>query len=416
MSRTSETQYVDGEIHCSCGKTLGKADGIKCRCGIKSSVIHFYPGSAIGGGSIEEDWKRHIEQAGLVGCEVCGIEPRWKTQQFDSSKAREIHFYPASAIGGGSIEEDLKRHRSEAAVFGCGICGIKPSQPLVGKTTQERYDYAQMLLSGRTERRMQCSAVSTPSVASEPETEAKPVSTGSHSLASGYLRVPSTLDTIGTDYALPVFPADSADWLAGARVLVISADGPELPELEVPMQYLRARGADVKLAGQDWIFQWRTPAAHIVVAEWLSDALCIKADLSLSDVRVEDYDAIFIPGGAWNPDMLRGDAVALSILRRAHELGKLIVTLCHGPQVLISAAFDAPDGESNFPSKGVQITGTSSIRRDLINAGFIVHNDESTVFDKNANLLSARDPNDLGPLCQRFGELLADRLAMQASL
>lgn len=411
MSRTSETQYVDGEIHCNCGKTLGKADGIKCRCGNKSAAIHFYPASAIGGGSVEDDWKRHIEQAGLVGCEVCGIQPRWKTQKFDPAKAREIHFYPGSAIGGGSIEKDWERHRREAAVFGCGVCGIEPSQPLVGNTTQERYDYAQMLLSGRTPHRMQCTKVAATVAEPDPVADAKPASTGSHSLASRYVRVPSTLDTIGTDYALPVFPADAPNWLAGARVLVISADGPELPELEVPMEYLRARGADVKLAGQDWIFQWRTPAAHIVVAEWLSDAICIKADLRLSDVRVEDFDAIFVPGGAWNPDMLRGDGVALRIIRRAHELGKLVVSLCHGPQVLISAAFDAPEGETNFPSKGVHITGTGSIRRDLINAGFVVHNDDATVFDKGANLLTARDPNDLGPLCQQFGMLLAERLA-----
>lgn len=193
-------------------------------------------------------------------------------------------------------------------------------------------------------------------------------------------------------------------------MLVISADGPELPELEVPIEYLRARGAAVALAGQDWIFQWRTPAAHIVVAEWLSDAVCIKADLRLSDVRVEDYDAVFVPGGAWNPDMLRGDGVALRIIRRAHELGLLVVSLCHGPQVLISAAFDAPEGETNFPAKGVHITGTGSIRRDLINAGFVVHHEDATVFDAGANLLTSRDPNDLDAMCERFGSLLAARL------
>ena len=192
-------------------------------------------------------------------------------------------------------------------------------------------------------------------------------------------------------------------------MLFISADGPELPELHVPMQYLRDRGASVLLAGQDWIFQYRQPAGHIVLAEWLSDALCLKADLRLSDVKAEEFDAVFIPGGAWNPDMLRTDDAALKVVRQAHELGLLIASLCHGPQVLINAAFDAPEGQTNFPSRGVHLTGTGSIRRDLTNAGFIVHSDDATVYDADANLLTARDPNDLGPLCEKLSELLLAR-------
>jgi len=233
---------------------------------------------------------------------------------------------------------------------------------------------------------------------------------GSHSLALQYKRVPTTLDTVGTDYPLPVFETADPNWLEGARVLVISADGPELPELDVPINYLRQRGAKVDLAGQDWIFQYRDPAGHIVIAEWLSDRICIQADLRLSDVKLEDYDALFVPGGAWNPDMLRTDATALSIVRRARELDILVVSLCHGPQVIISAAFDAPEGETCFPSKGVAITGTGSIRRDLANAGFTVHHDRATVYDAAANLLTARDPNDLGPLCEEFGRILKERL------
>ncbi len=181
------------------------------------------------------------------------------------------------------------------------------------------------------------------------------------------------------------------------RFIVISADGPELPEIDLPIAYWRKRGARVELAGQNWIFQYREPAGYIVLGEWLSDEICVKADLRLADVVVADYDAIFIPGGAWNPDMLRTDPDALRIVREAYEKGVLTVSLCHGPQVLINAAFDAPEGQSNLPSQGVHITGTGSIRRDLANAGFIVHHDDATVYDEKVRLLTARDPNDLGP-------------------
>ena len=107
---------------------------------------------------------------------------------------------------------------------------------------------------------------------------------GSHSLAKHYERVPELLNTLGEDYLVPDFQESASDALRGVRVLIISADGPELPEIDVPINYLRSRGADVKIAGQDWIFQYRDPPGYIVIAQWLADNICVKADLRLSDV------------------------------------------------------------------------------------------------------------------------------------
>lgn len=107
---------------------------------------------------------------------------------------------------------------------------------------------------------------------------------GSHELTALLTPTPSTLDTRGNNYTLPDFPPVIADQLKGKKVLIISADGPELPELIVPMIYLAERGAEVVLAGQDWIFQYREPAGHIVVAQWLAPAYCIRADIGLSEV------------------------------------------------------------------------------------------------------------------------------------
>lgn len=273
------------------------------------------------------------------------------------------HVYPPSGLSIRTDEEMVEEHLKKAKLFGCKQCGIEPQKPI---TSRE----AAML----------------------------------------YRNVPHTLDTKGNDYVLPVFKQDKPDMLSGMKVLIICADGPELPELYVPMDYLRDRGAQVDLAGQDWIFQYRDPAGHIVVAQWLDDSRMVKADLRFSDVKVAEYDAVFVPGGAWNPDMLRGDDQALRIIREAHKLGKLVVSLCHGPQVIISAAYDAPEGQENFPCQGVHLTGTTSIRRDLKNAGFIVHSDDAVVFDEGANLLTARDPNDLGPLCEKLGQLLMQAL------
>jgi hypothetical protein len=82
--------------------------------------------------------------------------------------------------------------------------------------------------------------------------------------------------------------------------------------------------------------------------------------------------------------------------------------------VLINAAFDAPEGQTNFPATGIHLTGTGSIRRDLTNAGFIVHTEDAVVYDDTARLLTSRDPNDLGPMCVKFAELLVARRTARA--
>lgn len=225
----------------------------------------------------------------------------------------------------------------------------------------------------------------------------------SHSLAAKYPKVPETIDARGDGYVLPIFPAADPSSKADWKVLFLSADGPELPELDVPMSYLRERGAMVKLACPDWIFKTRNPPGSVLLAEWLVDEVYIVADLSMKDVVVSDFDAVFIPGGAWNPDSLRTDPDALRIVREAQSEGLLIVSLCHGPQVLISA--NASAEKPVFP-QGTQITGVKSIRVDLRNAGFQVFEDRPTVYDKASRLLTARDPDDLGPLCEMMGKLL----------
>jgi protease I len=230
---------------------------------------------------------------------------------------------------------------------------------------------------------------------------------GSHSLAKKaiYKPVTSEMNSIGNDYKIPIYCDNGPEWLASTRVLVISADGPELPEIDIPIDYLRKHGANVDLAGQDWIFAHRKPPGYIIIAQWLADNICVKADLALSTVRMADYDAVFIPGGAWNQDMLRTDDAALKIVREARAQGKLIISLCHGPQVLINVA---SSGSDVFPP-GTKITGVGNIRVDLKNAGFVVSENDPVVYDEPSQLLTARGPDDLGPLCEKMGCLLRSR-------
>lgn len=107
----------------------------------------------------------------------------------------------------------------------------------------------------------------------------------------------------------------------------------------------------------------------------------VKIDKAVTDVSVEDFDALLIPGG-YSPDKLRANEDAVKFTKEFAESGKPIFSICHGPQLLITAQ----------ALKGRKITGWKSIIQDIKNAGaeFI---DQEVVEDEN--LVSSRHPGDI---------------------
>jgi putative intracellular protease/amidase len=70
----------------------------------------------------------------------------------------------------------------------------------------------------------------------------------------------------------------------------------------------------------------------------LSDHLA--RPLSLGDMSVADYDAIFVPGGHAPMEDLARDADLGRLLTDANRSGTIIAALCHGPAGLLSARGD----------------------------------------------------------------------------
>lgn len=102
---------------------------------------------------------------------------------------------------------------------------------------------------------------------------------------------------------------------------------------------------------------------------------------SLEEVSVDEFDALLIPGG-YSPDRLRAHNRAVDFVRDFTESGKPVFSICHAPQLLITADV----------IKKRQITGYKSIIQDIKNAGaeFV---DAEVVVD--GNLVSSRNPGDL---------------------
>ena len=171
--------------------------------------------------------------------------------------------------------------------------------------------------------------------------------------------------------------------IASARILIIAGNGFEQAELEVPRDRLRAKGARVDVASPDGkeIRGWNHD-------DWGGKA---KVDLKIADARMEDYNALVIPGGVINPDKLRVDKDAMALVHAFLEAGKVVAAVCHGPWLLVQA--DA--------LKGRQATSWPSLRKDMENAG-AKWLDEKVVVDNG--IVTSRKPDDLDAFVSKIIE------------
>ncbi|TWI56397.1 type 1 glutamine amidotransferase domain-containing protein [Halalkalibacter nanhaiisediminis] len=108
----------------------------------------------------------------------------------------------------------------------------------------------------------------------------------------------------------------------------------------------------------------------------------ITIDKGIDEVSVNDFDALFIPGG-FSPDILRGDDRFVAFAKEFAESKKPIMAICHGPQLLITAEV----------LKGRDVTGYKSIHVDIKNAGANLHDKEVVVC--GGNLVTSREPKDI---------------------
>src|SRR4029077_2507112 len=100
---------------------------------------------------------------------------------------------------------------------------------------------------------------------------------------------------------------------------------------------------------------------HIMAVQYLAPVGWVKVDRRADEIGVDDYDAIFIPGGSWNPDNLRAAKDVISFIQNFFRSGKLVAAICHAPVVLATANI----------LKGKKLTGYWNVQTDLINAGGI---------------------------------------------
>lgn len=175
--------------------------------------------------------------------------------------------------------------------------------------------------------------------------------------------------------------------LSGKTVAILATDGFEQSELTAPMERLQEAGAKVEIVSPDAgkIRGWKEK-------DW-GDSFAV--DRKLSNARVEDYDALVLPGGQINPDLLRAKPEAVDFVRRFYQSKKPLAAICHGPWLLIEAGV----------VKGLRATSYHSIRTDMVNAGAEWVDEEVVVDD---GVITSRSPKDLGPFADKIIEEIAE--------
>lgn len=163
--------------------------------------------------------------------------------------------------------------------------------------------------------------------------------------------------------------------LRGLRVAILVEEGFEQVELAEPRKALNQAGAETRIVSPkqgDRLRAWN-------FTNWGDE---FPIDLSLDRAQPQDFDALLLPGGVMNPDILRMQPKAVEFVKSFFDAGKPIATICHGPWTIIETG----------AARGRRIASWPSLQTDLRNAG-AEWVDQEVVVD--GNLVSSRKPDDI---------------------
>ena len=145
------------------------------------------------------------------------------------------------------------------------------------------------------------------------------------------------------------------------KVLVFLADGFEEIEALTIVDYLRRVDIDVDTVSiKNDLF---VNGSHRIL---------VKADKLIDQINLDDYGALYIPGGTKGAENLRDDDRVIEILKNFDEDKKFIAAICAGPIVLDRAGILCDKSCVSHPS----------VKDELINIGVYKEN-ELVVCDGN---------------------------------
>ena len=177
--------------------------------------------------------------------------------------------------------------------------------------------------------------------------------------------------------------------MTGMRVAALVEHGFEQSELLEPRKALEEAGARVAVV---------SPVEGAVKAwhhgTWGEE---VNVDQPLAEAHPDDYDALLLPGGVFNPDRLRMNERAVQFVKAFTVTNRPIAAICHGPWTLIEA--DA--------LRDRRVTSWPSLKTDLRNAGAIWVDGEVI---EDRGLVTSRRPDDIPAFNRKMIEVFADAI------
>lgn len=163
--------------------------------------------------------------------------------------------------------------------------------------------------------------------------------------------------------------------LDGLKVAILTENGFEQVEMTEPRKALDEAGAKTFL-----ISPQNEKVRGMHSRQWSDDEF--NVDIPLDETKPDEYDALLLPGGSINPDILRTNPKAVTFVKDFFDKNKPVAAICHGLWTIVEAD----------KVRGRKLTSWPSLKTDIRNAG---GNWEDNVVVVDGNLVTSRKPEDI---------------------
>ncbi|MGM1021010.1 MAG: type 1 glutamine amidotransferase domain-containing protein [Bacillota bacterium] len=153
--------------------------------------------------------------------------------------------------------------------------------------------------------------------------------------------------------------------------------------------------------------------------EILDTARYLENTVKLDEIKSEDFEAIFLPGGHGTMFDLPQNQKLQLLLREFYEAGKIVAAVCHGPAGLVNATLS--DGTPLVQGKRVTAFTDSEekaatldaympflLESSLRQAGadFVAESDWSNHYEVDGNLITGQNPQSTESVAKAIINLL----------